>query len=61
MGPLAVAVERGLGTGAQLELQRHTKSQIISFWTVQKTVHPESNLFNILCNMLYNVLNNTVI
>jgi hypothetical protein len=56
-----VAVKRGRGAGAQLELQRHTKSQIISFWIVQKTVHPESNLFNILHNMLYNVLYSTVI
>ena len=36
LGPLAVAAERDLGEGSQLELQRHTKSQIISFWNVQK-------------------------
>ena len=54
LGPLAVAAERELGAGAQLELQRHTKSQIISFWNVQKTVYSERNLFNMLINMLNN-------
>ena len=53
--PLAVAAERELGAGAQLELQWHTKSQIISFWNVQKTVYSERNLFNMLINMLYNI------
>ena len=54
LGPLAVAVERGLGAAAQLELQRHTKSQI-SFWNVQKTFYSESNLFNMLYFKLYNM------
>ena len=55
LGPLAVAAERDLGAGSQLELQRHTKSQIISFWNVQKTVYSERNLFNMLINMLNNI------
>ena len=55
LGPLAVAAERELGAGAQLELQRHTKSHIISFWNVQKTVYSERNLFNVLINMLNNI------